>query len=141
MTRLGTRGTTALEFAITAPVLLLLLFGGLEYGRMVWTKQALQLAGDQTARCVAILGTACSTPSAYAVSTAATFGAAGLLASGVAVDNKPPGTTLATACNPPSGNTAVRVKLTLTFSSPVTSLIPGLGKTLTTTSCYPVTGN
>ena len=137
--KLGQRGSTALEFAFVAPPLLLLLFGGLEYGRLLWTWQALQLAGDQTARCVAIGGTACSTPSTYAVNTASGFGALGLATSGVAVTNLP--ATSTTTCNPLSGNAAIRIQLSLTFTSPVATFIPSLNKTLVTTSCYPLTGN
>ncbi len=137
---LGRRGATALEFALVAPVLLLLLFGCIEYGRMMWTWQALQLAGDQTARCVAIGGTACSTPANYAVATAQKFGAFGLATTAVTIDNQPPTVTNAAACAPPAGNTAVRVRLNLVFSSPAAALIPSLNQTLTTTSCYPVTG-
>lgn len=138
---LGQRGTAALEFGITAPLLFALLLGGIEYSRLLWTKQALQLAGDQTARCVAIGGAACATPSSYAVSTAVSYGALGLVTSGVTVDNQPPTVTLATACNPPSGNMSVRVTLSLTFSSPISALLPGLSKAVSTTSCYPLTGN
>jgi Flp pilus assembly protein TadG len=139
--RLGRRGTTALEFALVAPALMLLLFGCIEFARLLWTQQALQLAGDQTARCVAISGTACATPSTYAISTAAGFGAIGLVASGVVIANQPPAITNAAACNPPTGNTAVQVKLSLPFSSPAALLIPALGQTLVTTSCYPLTGH
>ncbi len=133
---LGRAGTTALEFALAAPVLMTLMFGGFELGRLQWTWQAMQLAGDQTARCVAIGYSACATPSTYAVNTAKIFGAAALTAANVAVD-----TTSSNACTPPAGNTQVMVKLTLTFTGPFTALSPALTHTLVTTSCYPTTGN
>jgi Flp pilus assembly protein TadG len=139
--KLGCRGATALEFAFAAPVLLLLLFGCIEYARMLWTWQALQLTSDQTARCVAIGGTACTTPSTYAVSVANGFGAFGLTASDVLIDHPSGTTSNNAACNPPSGNTAVRVRLSLAYVSPVAALLPSLENTLMTTSCYPLTGN
>jgi Flp pilus assembly protein TadG len=135
------RGSTAVEFAILAPVLLTLMFGGLEYARMMWTWQALQIAGDQTARCVAIGGTACTAPSTYAVTTASTYGATGLVAANATIVNTPGAVTNAAACSPPAGNTEVQVTLSLTFTSVVGTLIPSLSQTLTTTSCYPLTGN
>lgn len=140
-TRSARAGTTTLEFAFAAPALMAMLFACLEFGRMFWTWQALQMASDQTARCVAIAASACSTPSSYAISQASGLGISGLLASAVLVDNKPPATSNATACSPPAGNTEVRVRLSLPFSSPAATLIPSLNQTLTTTSCYPLTGN
>ena len=135
------RASTALEFVLAAPVLMVLLFGAIEYARLVWTMQALQLAGDQTARCVAIMGSACASPAAYAVSTATGFGALGLQAANVTIDNTPPATTNAAACSPASGNLAVRVQLSLAFTSVAAGLLPGLGQTLKTSSCFSITGN
>jgi Flp pilus assembly protein TadG len=120
---------------------MVMLFACLEYGRMFWTWQALQLASDQTARCVAIASSACATPSAFAIATASGLGASGLLASAVLIDNKPPTITNAVACSPPAGNSQVRVRLSLSFTSPAVTLIPSLNQMLTTTSCYPLTGN
>jgi Flp pilus assembly protein TadG len=137
--KLGRRGSTALEFAIAAPLFLLILFGCIEYGRAMWTWQALQLAGDQTARCVAIGGTACATPTTYAVGRAKAYGAFELVASGVTVDTQSASSS-PVVCALPGSNTATHVKLSLTFSSPVSLLLPALPKTLTTTSCYPLTG-
>ncbi len=122
---------------MAAPVLLTLMFGGFELSRLLWTWQAMQLAGDLTARCVAIGGTACATPSSYAVSAAQGLGAA-LPSSGVAVSTTTPSST---TCTPPTGNTAVQVKLTLTFTSPFSTLVPAVSRTLTTLSCYPTSGD
>ena len=103
---------------------------------MFWTWQALQLAGDETARCVGIGSSDCATPSSYAVTAAANYGASGLLATDVQVVPA----TSATPCNQITGNSAVSVTLSLPFTSPASTLIPGLNRTLTTTSCYPLTG-
>ena len=45
------RGATAVEFAIIAPVFFLLLFGAIEGGQMLWTQNALQYAVEQAGRC------------------------------------------------------------------------------------------
>ena len=132
------RGSTALEFAIVATPLMLLLFGAFEYGRLLWTLQALQLAGDQTARCVAVGWTACATPATYAANTAKAFGAFAMTSGGVTVDTQTSAST-PVVCKVPSGNSAAHVKLSLTFSSPVSKLLP-LAGTITTNSCYPTTG-
>lgn len=56
LARLGTddRGTTAVEFALIAPVLFLLLFGAVEGGRLVFVNAALHRAVGMAARDVAI---------------------------------------------------------------------------------------
>lgn len=136
---LGRSGTTSIEFAIVAPVLIMLLFGGIEYSRMMWTWQALQLTGDQTARCVAIGGTACASPASYAVTTAKGYGLSSLAVTGVVVDTQSAASS-PVVCALPTGNTASHVKLSLSFTSPMYVIIPALAKTLTTHSCFPLTG-
>jgi Flp pilus assembly protein TadG len=46
-------GATAIEFAIVVGPLLLLMFATLEFGRMLWTREALQSAAIAGARCMA----------------------------------------------------------------------------------------
>lgn len=132
----GQQGTTAIEFALVALALLTLTFGGIEYARLFWTWEALQLAGDETARCVAIGSSDCATPSTYAVNAATNYGAGSLVAANVTVVSA----TSSAPCNQLTGNSAVSVTLSLSFSSPAATLIPGLNRTLTTISCYPLTG-
>jgi len=43
-------GSTAVEFAFAAPILFLLMFGIVEFGRAWWTKSSLQLAIERAAR-------------------------------------------------------------------------------------------
>ncbi len=47
-------GTTAVEFALVLPMFLMLVFGGIEFGRLLWMKEALQETAIAGARCVAI---------------------------------------------------------------------------------------
>jgi Flp pilus assembly protein TadG len=54
-------GATAVEFAITAPVFFVLLFGILEGGLLVWTQIGLQHGAEAAARCASINSTACGT--------------------------------------------------------------------------------
>jgi Flp pilus assembly protein TadG len=44
------RGSMAVQFALVAPALLMLLFGIIEVGRMVWTRSSLQYATEQAGR-------------------------------------------------------------------------------------------
>lgn len=59
------RGVTALEFAVIAPVLMMLMFGTLEFGRLLWTMQGLQMTATEAARCMGILASSCASGGAY----------------------------------------------------------------------------
>lgn len=66
-------GSSAAEFALVAPVFILLLFGTIEAGRIMWTQNALQSAVEATARCSALARPGCATvgdAQAYAVASA-----------------------------------------------------------------------
>jgi len=58
-------GTSAIEFALVAPAFLALLFGTVEFGRLLWTEQALQETAIAGARCMAILQSGCTAGGRY----------------------------------------------------------------------------
>jgi len=55
------RGASAVEFALTAPVFFLLLFAMIEGGLLVWTQIGLQHGAEAAARCASINSTLCGT--------------------------------------------------------------------------------
>lgn len=54
------RGTSAVEFAITLPVFILMLFGVWQVSFGIWAQCALQHGADMAARCMAVNPTVCS---------------------------------------------------------------------------------
>jgi Flp pilus assembly protein TadG len=60
------RGAQAVEFALIAPSLLLLVVGGMEFGRLLWTVSALHMSVEQAARCGAMGLCTTGTAPAYA---------------------------------------------------------------------------
>jgi Flp pilus assembly protein TadG len=58
------QGTSAIEFAITAPVFFMMLFGLIETGLLLWTQLGLQHGSERAARCATINTTTCSSVSA-----------------------------------------------------------------------------
>lgn len=125
------RGLTALEFALVAPVLFMLIFGAFELGLTWWTRNALQVTADMTARCVA-LGS-CSNPAAYAVSSAGTWALSNLISTSDVTF------TTNGACYNGSTSTAfAKVTITCKFWSG-SILPPPLGNmTFSVSSCYPM---
>jgi Flp pilus assembly protein TadG len=63
-------GTTALEFVLIAPVLFTLVFGGIEFGRLIWTQSALNYSVQSGLRCWT-LGVCATGSAAKAVAVAA----------------------------------------------------------------------
>jgi Flp pilus assembly protein TadG len=123
--RRNRRGTAAVEFALVAPVFFLLVFGMIEYGRMVMVQQVITNASREGAR-VGVLDGSTSTNVTTAVSTYLTSA-------------RISGAT--TTCNPSNPSSAgygqpVTVTVSVPFSSVSwlpTPLFLG-GKTLTATS-------
>lgn len=58
------RGSIAAEFALVIPILLLLSFGIIEFGRVMWVRNSLQSAVEDAARCYALNRPECETTDA-----------------------------------------------------------------------------
>ena len=70
------RGASALEFALTAPVFFLFIFGIIEFGLLFWTQLGLQHGTEMAARCATVNSTLC--PNSNAITTYAAQQAFGL---------------------------------------------------------------
>ncbi|WFU10373.1 pilus assembly protein [Rhizobium sp. CB3090] len=67
------KGTSAVEFALTAPLFIILAFAIGQFGLFLWTQLGLQHAVDLSARCASLMQTTCADTGsiqAYAVSQA-----------------------------------------------------------------------
>jgi Flp pilus assembly protein TadG len=130
----GCDGVAAIEFALVAPIFLGLIFGTIEYGRLLWTKQALQQTAIAGARCMAIAqGVIQDSPCAAGGTTSYIQS----VASGWGLSLQSSNITLSSSCGSTSGFS--QVTLTSTFNTPVPAivLLAAGGTTLTATACYP----
>jgi Flp pilus assembly protein TadG len=57
------QGATAVEFAITAPIFFMVLFGIIEGGLLLWTQMGLQHGAEMAVRCAGINKIVCGTTS------------------------------------------------------------------------------
>ena len=109
-------GSVAVEFAILAPLFLLMLLGIIEGGRIYWMAQSLNEVAFSTARCMAY-GPACDTlekQRTYAIDRATSYRIK-ITATQISV-------TEGEAC---SGNANAKiVTITTPFESPATGLLP-----------------
>ena len=116
------QGASALEFALTAPVFFLFLFGIIELGLMFWTQIGLQHGAEMAARCATINTTLCPSNNPGAITSYATQQAYGLSL---------PASTF-TYSTPACGN---QVSASYTFQFPEIMKIGPL--TLTAQACFP----
>jgi Flp pilus assembly protein TadG len=114
------KGGAAIEFAIVAPAFLLILFGGIEIGRMLWTLNAIHYSVQEAARCASINTTTCATADQIASFAAHR--------SGATLDSSISTATIASCGNKVSA------------SYPLHLNIPFVDRsiTLTAQSCYPI---
>ena len=124
------RAAAAVEFALIAPFFLAALFGLVEGGRMMWTRQALQQAAFSASRCMALNATGCTTVAltqTYAVTQARRAGVA-IIASRVQAQ-------ASVTC---SGQTNMRqVRISTPFISPARAFLPRQLRTITVAACFP----
>lgn len=125
------RGVASIEFAITASVALLLCLGTIDVGVLLWTRNALQLAAAQAARCAAIASPACAGGTS---SYAATLAQQWLFPSAVQAANVT--VTSGATCSATAGHYVV---VSITTSYFTTLKLPGPlgGRTISAQACYP----
>jgi len=116
-----TKGTTAVEFGITAPVFIMVIFGILECGTLLWTKLGLQNGTQMAARCASINASICG--SANDIQVYAAQQAYGL----------PLPSSVFTASTPPCGH---QVSASYTYQF-VSTYFGAPSLTLTAQSCFP----
>ena len=138
------KAVAALEFAVLAIPLLLLVLGILEFGRLMWVREALQMTANQGARCMGVVASSCASSGTYDAPTTTTYIENiahnwGITLVGANVTLARPSTnanclpTLTTPLTPMS-----EVTITYTFQTAVPQLFDMLvGKSLTSHACFP----
>lgn len=141
-----TQGAALLEFAVTAPIFFLLVFGTIQAALMLWSQIGLQHGAEVATRCASLsdsavtaatrLGTTFQPTACYTSSGTATANQTSLknYAAANAWGLKPPASTFTVSVNGtncPGGNM-------ITASYPFTAITFLYNITLTATSCYPI---
>lgn len=137
------RGVTALEFAVVAPALIMLMYGTLEFGRLLWTMQGLQMTATEAARCMGILAPSCASGGAYSsdnttsyIETTANTWGISLTSGSLALLTRD---STNTACAPATSTLTVsEVTITYTFQTAVPGLLSMLSSNaLQGHACFP----
>jgi Flp pilus assembly protein TadG len=128
---------TAVEFGMIALPLFLFLFGIMELGRAMWTREALQQSAIAGARCIGLVQTACGTAGVYSSSQSATYVQAQAAAWAIPLTSSNITVSNAASCAGVAGFS--QVVITYTFKTVVPVMIPSLaaGIPLSATACFP----
>jgi Flp pilus assembly protein TadG len=128
-------GASAVEFALIIVPFTLVMFGVIEFGRLLWTLNALQETAIAGARCMGVLNTACTASGAYNSTNATNFIEG--TASGW-------GVTLATSNITVSNSAACagvgdfsQVTITYTFVTVIPALTQLSNEPLSVNACFP----
>lgn len=129
-------GTAAIEFAILAPPFLCLGFGVYEFGRALWTLEALQESATEGARCIGVQSGSCYSNGSYSEDETIDYVQGVAQGWGISVPDADIVPTQSTTCGTVAG--FAQVQITYQFSTVVGSLIPALAnQTLTASACFP----
>ena len=118
-----------MEFALVAPLLLTALFGLIEGGRAIWTKQALQQVAAAGARCLA-LGTQCTS-----VASARTFTVRQGEDAGMPLATGHITATQSTTCSSQANMSKVEIRMP--FNTVAAGFLPFDFTTMNASACFP----
>lgn len=129
-----------MEFAVILSLFLTMMFGVTEFGRLLWTREALQETASVGARCMGMNSTSCASAGAYSSAATQTYVQGVASNWGVALTNA--NVTLNnnnTCAGISSANGFSSVTINYTFQSVVPNLLNALsaGAAISTTACFP----
>jgi len=138
-------GETVVEFALVASVFLMLMFGCVEFARLLWTEMALQQTAISGARCMSLAqgsieSSACASGGNYSSSSTTSYIQTTASGWGLTLANSDISLNNAATCGGVSSSS--QVTLNTTFTTPVPQLVQlaAGGTALQATACYPNNG-
>lgn len=131
-------GASALEFALVSVPLLLIIVGTVEYGRALWTQQAMQSLAISTARCIGVQQTQCTNSGTYSANKTSTWVIGEAAKLGVPLQAANITVDASTTCRGVAGFATVAISFVFVSAAPqfITALV--LGPTLRADACFPV---
>lgn len=130
-------GGSAVEFAVIAAPLVMLLCGVSESARYYWTLASLQSAAQQTSRCMAVPQTACAVGGAYSASQAQAYAKSLAATDGVALTASQITLNNAATCAGATGFSQVTITYTFQTIMPLVMTPMAKGIPIQQTACFP----
>ncbi len=134
------QASTAVEFAICALAMTLIVVGFVEFGRLVWTFEALQEAATGGARCMGLVANSCAAAGVYSAANTRTYIVNLTTARGVVITPATITLNNAATCGGAAGFSQVTITYNFTSVAPalLTSLVNGV--TVPASACFPNSG-
>ncbi len=133
---------TAVEFGMIFFPMVLVMFGIMEFGRALWTREALQQTAIAGARCMGVVQSGCGGAGVYNATLATSFIQAQAASWAIPLTSSNMTLSNAASCAGLAGTGFSKVSLTYRFKTVVPALIPSLaaGIPFVATACFPNNG-
>lgn len=131
------RAATVVEFAICSLVMMLIIFGTLEFGRALWTWEVIQETAFEGARCMGLLASSCASNSTYSSTNTSTYIVSLAASRGVTISANMVSLNHTALCGNAGGFS--QVSITYPFSTVAPALLTSLanGISLPGIACFP----
>ncbi len=131
------QATTAVEFAICALAMVLMVVGFVEFGRLTWTFEVLQDAASEGARCMGLRSSSCAAGGVYSATNTSSYIVSLATSRGVTITSAAIALNNAATCGGAGGFSQVTITYAFTTAAPalLTSLANGFS--VPATACFP----
>ena len=135
--RRSRRATTAVEFAVCALGMVLIVVGFAEFGRLVWTSEVLQEAASEAARCMGLRASSCAAGGAYSSANTTAYVVSQATAAGVVITPATVSLSNAASCGGAAGFSQVSINYNFTTVAPALVAVLANGFTVSVSACFP----
>jgi Flp pilus assembly protein TadG len=131
------RATTAVEFAVCALGMVLIVVGFAEFGRLIWTSEVLQEAASQGARCMGLRAASCASAGTYNSANTTAYVVSQATAGGVVINGATVTLSNTASCGGAGGFSQVSINYNFTTVAPGLIAVLAHGFTLSVSACFP----
>jgi Flp pilus assembly protein TadG len=131
------RATTAVEFAVCALAMVLIVVGFAEFGRLVWITEVLQEAVSEGARCMGLRANSCAAGGVYSSASTKAYVVSRATAAGVVITPATVSLSNAASCGGATGFSQVSINYHFATVAPALVAVLANGFTVSVAACFP----
>lgn len=131
------KATTAVEFAVCALAMVLIVVGFAEFGRLVWTTEVLQEAVSEGARCMGLRANSCAAAGVYSSANTKAYVVSRATAAGVVITPAAVSLSNVASCGGATGFSQVSINYNFATVAPALVAVLADGFTVSVAACFP----